>query len=121
MRKTLLRLVEKVTELCRSELLTSNNWTFLRGRCEWVLARLYQYTNDFDTALKHIQRAMALQYNVEPGEDPALTNYTHACILLESLAVRYCAEDSKKAKVSLECANHYANAEYGLDLSHPQI
>ena len=107
---TVLRLVEKVTELCQSELLTSNNWTFLRGRCEWVLVRLYQYTSDFDTALKHIQRAMALQYNVEPGEDTALTNYTHACILLESLAVRYCVEDSKKAKVSLECANHYANA-----------
>ena len=117
---TVLTHVERARELC--ELVPSDNWTFLRGRCEWVLAKLYRYVKDSDAALKHIRQAMELQFNVESGEDAALTNYCHACILLESLAVKYCVEDSRKAKVSLEFAIHYAsNEDYGLDLSHPRI
>ena len=119
---TVLKYVEEARELCRSELLESDNWAFLWGRCEWVLAKLYRYTADTDKALQCIRKATEVQFNIESGEDAALTNYCHACILLELLAVRNSIEDSRKAKAALEFAIHYAsNEEYGLDLSHPQI
>lgn len=120
---TVLTIVEKAEKMCYSELpSTSNNWFFLKGRCEWVLAKLYRYTKEKDKALQHILKAMECQYNVARGEDTALTNYCHACILLESLADSYSEENSRKAKASLECAIYYAsNKEYGLDLSHPRI
>ena len=122
-RDTVLTIVEKAEKMCSSELpSTSNNWFFLKGRCEWVLAKLYRYTKEKDKALQHIQNAMEFQYNVARGEDTALTNYCYACILLESLVDSYSEENSKKAKASLECAIYYAsNEEYGLDLSHPRI
>lgn len=117
---TVLRHVDRARKLC--ELVTSDNWTFLQGRCEWVLAKLYRYTKDMDAALEHIRKAKDLQFNIEFGEDTALTNYCHACILLETLSVKYSMEDSRNAKLSLEFAIDCASIEeYGLDLSHPRI
>lgn len=112
-------------KLCQLGLL-SDNWSFLRGRCEWVLAKLYRYTREMDKALEHIQESAEHQSGIESGEDAALTNYCHACILLERINNpdhhSSHSEDRRNAKNFLERAIEYASKkEYGLDLSHPRI
>ena len=97
------------------------------GRCEWVLAKLYRYTKEMDKALECIQKAAEHQSGIESGEDAALTNYCHACILLERLSnpdrCSCTSKDRKNAENYLERAIFYASQheEYGLDLSHPRI
>ena len=67
----------------------SNSIDTLLGRCEWVLAKVYRYVGKLDEAKAHIQEAATLQFPIERGEDTALTNYCHACILLERLTLNY--------------------------------
>ena len=126
-RDTVLLEVGKAMQMCQSGLKsTSDNRNLLLGRCEWVLAKLYRYTGEIDKALEYIEKAAELQSGTESGEDAALTNYCHACIILERLSNpdRYsCSPDDRgKAQCLLERAIYYAsNREYGLDLSHPRI
>lgn len=112
--------VRKARELCSK--ITNNCNTFLRGRCEWTLAKLYRYTKENDKALEHIIMARHIQYNIRAGEDTALCNYCYACILMESLANRFDSYEYKEAKTSLELAIDHANSgEFGLDVAHPRI
>lgn len=112
--------VKKARELCLK--ITNNCNTFLRGRCEWTLAKLYRYTKENDKALKHIIMARHIQYNIKAGEDTALCNYCYACILLESLANKYDSYKDRKAKRSLELAiEHASSGDFGLDIAHPKI
>ena len=112
--------VKKARELCSK--ITNNCNTFLRGRCEWTLAKLYRYTKDKDKALEHIIMARHIQYNIKAGEDTALSNYCYACILLESLADKFDSDKDKEAKRSLELAiEHASSGDFGLDVAHPKI
>ena len=72
--------VRKARELCSK--ITNNCNTFLRGRCEWTLAKLYRYTKENDKALEHIIMARHIQSNIKAGEDTALCNYCYAWSLL---------------------------------------
>ena len=112
--------VKRARELCSQ--ITNNCNTFLRGRCEWTLAKLYRYTKEDDKALEHIIMARHIQFNIKAGEDTALCNYCYACILLESLAVKFDSYKDKEAKRSLELAiEHASSGDYGLDVAHPKI
>lgn len=114
--------VEKARQLCTK--LTKNCHTYLKGRCEWTLAKLYRYSNRLPEALHCIRMARHIQYNIVAGEDTALANYCYGCILLESLATmkRFDPQMEKEAQRSLELAiAHASSGDYGLDLSHPKI
>ena len=113
-------MVRKAREDCKK--ITNNCNTFLRGRCEWTLAKLYRYTKENDKALEHIIMARHIQSNVKAGEDSALCNYCYACILMESLANRFDSYEYEEAKTSLELAIDHANSgDFGLDVAHPRI
>jgi tetratricopeptide (TPR) repeat protein len=112
--------VRKARELCKN--ITNNCNTFLRGRCEWILANLYRYTKENDKALEHIIMARDIQSNIKAGEDSALCNYCYACILMESLANRFNSDEYKEAKTSLELAIDHANSgDFGLNIAHLRI
>lgn len=114
--------VERARKLCSH--ITNNCYFYLKGRCEWTLAKLYRYTKELPKALHCIRTARQIQYNVRAGEDTALTNYCYGCILLETLAAakKYDPEMEKEAQKSLELAiAHASSGDYGLDLSHPKI
>lgn len=112
--------VKKARKLCSK--ITNNCNTFLRGRCEWTLAKLYRYTKENDKALNHIIMARHIQYNIKAGEDTALSNYCYACILLESLAKKFDPYQDREAKRSLELAiEHASSGDFGLDVAHPKI
>ena len=113
--------VAKAEDMC-SEIITSDNYEFLLGRCHWTLAKLYRYMNEHDRAMQCIEKARSIQYGIAIGEDTALTNYCYACISLDFLARKFDPGLEKRAKNSLERAIVHAQmSDYGLDLSHPRI
>lgn len=115
-----LKIVSKAQEMCSQ--ITSDNVHFLKGRCHWVLAKLYRYMNEKQDALEHIRFAKDYQFNIEAGEDTALTNYCHAMILLEFLAEDSSSEKKWLARSYLERSiDHASMGDFGLDLSHPKI
>ena len=112
--------VKKAKELCSR--ITNNCNTFLRGRCEWTLAKLYRYMKKNDKALKHITMARHIQYNIEAGKDTALCNYYYGCILVDSLVNKSDPYKELEAKRSLELAiEHASRGDFGLDVAHPKI
>ena len=114
--------VEKAKELCGK--VSNNCYVYLKGRCEWTLAKLYRYSNQLSKALICIKVAQQIQYNVKAGEDTALVNYCHGCILSEYIdtANGYDPNTEKEARRSFELAiAHASSGNYGLDLSHPKI
>ena len=114
--------VKQARQLCTQ--ITNNCCVYLRGRCEWTLAKLYRYSKQFSKALYHIRMARQIQSNVTAGEDTALVNYCYGCILLETLATtkKFDPEMQREAQRSLELAiAHASSGDYGLDLSHPKI
>lgn len=123
-RDRVIQVVAKARELCSK--IDNNCATYLRGRCEYTMARMHQYANERDKALKYITMARNIQYNVEFGEDTALTNYCYGCILLECLACssKSCTNDEiKESAESLESAIMPYNKSriYGLNVAHPKI
>jgi hypothetical protein len=83
-RDRVIEIVTRARELCSN--IDNNCETYLRGRCEYTMARMYQYANENDKALRCIRKAGHIQYNVEFGEDTALRNYCNGCILVECFA-----------------------------------
>ena len=124
-RDRVLQVVTKARELCSK--IDNNCETYLHGRCEYTMARMHQYANERDEALKCIRMARHIQYNVEFGEDKALTNYCNGCILLECLANSTDSHTDefniKEAETSLESAimPYDKSKIYGLNVAHPKI
>ena len=122
-RDKILQVVDKARELCSN--IDNNCATYLRGGCEYTMARMHQYANERDEALKYIRMARHIQYNVELGEDTALTNYCYGCILLECLANSPDSQtdEMKEAKELLESATMPSDQSrnYGLNAAHPKI
>ena len=123
-RDKVLQVVAEARELCFK--IDNNCETYLLGRCDYTMARMHQYANERDEALKCIRTARSHQYNVELGEDTALTNYCYGCILLECLANGFDSETDKitqEAEMSLESAimTSDQSENYGLDVAHPKI
>ena len=114
--------VEKAQKMCKE--IKNDNGVILRSRCEWMLAKMYRYMNDSAKAQEHIENAFFIhvQYNVQPGEDTALSNYCQACILLESVAKRWCSREADFARKCLKTAtDHAILGDYGLYVSHHHI
>lgn len=123
-RDRVLQVVDKARELC--SMIDNNSAPYLRGRCEYTMARMHQYANERDEAMNFIMMARHHQYNVELGEDTALTNYCYGCILLlEHLAYSSDSQHDKliEAKRSLECAimPDDQSKNYGLNAAHPKV
>ena len=99
-------------EFCNSQI--------LEGRCEWMLAKLHRYRKDYTKADEHIKNAFHYHRNCEQGEDRALTNYCHACILLSvgSSSTRDVATAISDLKIAISFASE---KDYGLDTSHCKI
>ena len=74
-----LEIILKAKELCKKNV-SENNAVFLEARAEYILSGLYRYKQN-DKAVKCAEKAMALLFNAEPGEDSAYANYNHACAL----------------------------------------
>lgn len=113
--------VKEAKRLCCK--ITNNCYVYLMGRCEWTLAKSYRYSKQFRKALNCIKVARQIQYNVKAGEDTALANYCHGCILSEFIRIGEFDPDMvKEAERSFELAiAHASSGDYGLDLSHPKI
>lgn len=127
-RDTVLLKVGRAMQLCDELPSSTDNRHFLVGRCKWVLAKLYRYTQEPERALTCIEEATEHQSNIASGEeDAALTTYCRAMILLEHLNnPKYCKAgmlgDRKHIQDLFERAIDYAsNPDYGLDTSHPLI
>ena len=102
----------------------NDNGVILRSRCEWMLAKMYRYMNNSEEAQKHVEAALSIhfRYNVQPGEDTALSNYCQACILLESIAKNWCPREIDYARKCLKTAtDHAVLGDYGLYVSHHHI
>lgn len=80
-----LSLVSDARKVCCK--LSANNDKFLKGRCEYILSRLFRYLKDYDEAKVHIAKAKDLLFLAEPGEDTSFVNYCEACIRVECLPV----------------------------------
>ena len=124
-RDRVVEVVAKARELCSK--IDNNCRTYLRGRCEYTMARMHQYANESGKALRCIRIAGHIQYNVEFGEDTALRNYCNGCILLECFAnsTDSCIGEFKftDAEKFLESAilSPHKSKMYGLNTAHPQI
>lgn len=113
-----LRLVAQAKELCKE--VDGDNATFLAGRCEYILSRLYRYLQQYDRAHEHVQKATYILHTVEPGEDLAFVYYCDACILVERLSEHRSTKDFDRAKLSYEHAIFHARRHSsGLDLVAP--
>ena len=102
----------------------NDNGVVLRSRCEWMLAKMYRYMNNSEEAQKHVETALSIhfRFNVQPGEDTALSNYCQACILLESIAKNWCPREIDYARKCLKTAtDHAVLGDYGLYVSHHHI
>ena len=75
-----LMIIDEAKKLCKTEL-SGSNAVFLKARAEYILSGMYRYKQN-DKALEYAEKAMALLFNTEPGEDSAHANYNHACALV---------------------------------------
>ena len=74
------KIIDEAKELCKTEL-SGSNAVFLKARAEYILSAMYRYKQN-DKALECAEKAMALLFNTERGEDSAHANYNHACALV---------------------------------------
>lgn len=113
-----LHLVAQAKDLCKE--VEGDNATFLAGRCEYILSRLYRYLQQYDRAQEHVQKATYILHTVAPGEDLAFVYYCDACILVERLSERTSTKEFDRAKLSYEYAIFHAQSHSsGLDLVAP--
>ena len=75
-----LEIIDEAKELCETKV-SKNNAVFLKARAKYILSGMYRYEQN-DKAVKCAEKAMALLFNAEPGEDSAHANYNHACALV---------------------------------------
>lgn len=78
-----LSLVHDAKEAC--DKISANNAVFLRGRCEYILSRLFRYLKDYEKAQAHVAKAKEHLFLAEPGEDTSFISYCEACIRVECL------------------------------------
>ena len=76
-------LVHDAMEAC--DKISANNAIFLRGRCEYILSRLFRYLKDYKKAQAHVAKAKEHLFLAEPGEDTSFVSYCEACIRVECL------------------------------------
>ena len=76
-----LEIIKKAKKKLRETKVSYNNAVFLKARAEYILSGMYRYEQN-DKAVKCAEKAMALLFNAEPGEDSAHANYNHACALV---------------------------------------
>ncbi len=113
--------VETAREMCIQLHREEENSQALEGLCEWILAKLYRCTGDYDRALRHVSIAYQLIAHCEPGEVHMLVSYCHGCILQdierENFKNRDCVLELFDKSIS------YANVEdYGLRIfSHATV
>ena len=126
MTEKLLSIVSEAKDLCRR--IDNDNGRVLESKCEWMLAKMYRYSKEFDKAMEHIENAQLihLRYNIAPGEDTTLCNYCKGCILASQLAkTKQWTESSKKfeeAKLCLRRATeHAAIQDFAIYQSHHMI
>jgi tetratricopeptide (TPR) repeat protein len=126
MKEKLLSIVGEAKELCKR--IDNDNGRVLESKCEWMLAKMYRYSKDFDKAIEHIENAQLihLRYNIAAGEDTTLCNYCKGCILASQLAkTKQWDESSKKfeeAKLCLRRATeHAAIQDFAIYQSHHMI
>lgn len=116
--KLVLDLVAKARELCTE--VEGDNATFLEGRCEYILSRLYRYLQQYDKAQEHIHKATYILHMAEPGEDSAFVHYCDACIQVEKLSKDPTEKELQRAHWSYEYAiDHARTHDSGLDLVAP--
>ena len=86
MRDKIFSVISEAKKLCRG--IDNDNGRVLESKCEWMLAKMYRYSKDFDKAMEHIENAQLihLRFNIAPGEDTTLSNYCKGCILASQLA-----------------------------------
>jgi hypothetical protein len=112
---TVLGLVTEAKRLCTE--VNGDNATFLEGRCEYILSRLYRYLKQYDRAEEHIRKATYLLYMAEPGEDSAFVHYCDACIQVEKLSENPTEKKLQHAGWSFQYAiDHARTHDSGLDL-----
>ena len=110
--------VDRAKELCAK--VDGDNATFLTGRCEYILSRLYRYLQQYDKAQEHVQKATYILHMAEPGEDSAFAHYCDACIQVERLSKNPGATELHRVKWSYEYAIAHARShDSGLDLVAP--
>ena len=115
---TVLDLVAKARKLCT--LVGGDNATFLEGRCEYILSRLYRYLQQYDRAEEHVRKATYVLQMAEPGEDSAFVHYCDACIQVEKLSTDATEKQLQHARWSYEYAiDHARTHDSGLDLVAP--
>ena len=126
LKEKLLSIVSEAKELCKR--IDNDNGRVLESKCEWMLAKMYRYSKDFDKAMEHIENAQLihLRFNIAPGEDTTLCNYCKGCILASQLAkTKQWNESSKKfeeAKLCLRRATeHAAIQDFAIYQSHHMI
>lgn len=116
--KHVLDLVADARKLCTE--VEGDNATFLDGRCEYILSRLYRYLQQYDKAQEHIRRATYILHMAEPGEDSAFVHYCDACIRVEKLSKNTTKKELQHAQWSYEYAiDHAQSHNSGLDLVAP--
>ena len=76
--------VARAREMCMNLYSKESNAQVLEGRCEWVLARLYMYTEDFEKAKTHIDTAFTTIANCAKGEEKILISFVNGSIILDS-------------------------------------
>ena len=78
-----LAIVDQARTECTRLYTQEGNAQVLEGRCEWVLARMYQFEGDLEQAQTHIDTAFALTANCYMGEEMILINFVNGSIILD--------------------------------------
>jgi hypothetical protein len=106
-------LVSKAQQLCKQ--IPGDNSTFLKGRCMYILSRLYRYLKQVEKAKEYAENAKKILFIAEAGEDSAFAKYCYACVLVESEA-----SDNQEIEDYFNFAIFDANSHTsGLDLVAP--
>jgi len=111
-----LNLISEAQEKCVH--LTGDNSTFLQGRSEYILSRLYRYKKDYNKAEEHTGNAVKILFPVEPGEDSGFAKYCYACVLLDSSGSQSKVKEIENYLRSAICDNTL-NHNSGLSIMTP--
>ena len=76
-----LTFIKQAKKLCKKEV-RGNNAVFLKARATYIESGFYRYLKQDKKALRYAEKAMALLFNAQPGEDSAYANYNHALALV---------------------------------------
>ncbi len=97
-----------------------DNGILLRGRCEYILSRLYRYLKDYGKAQEHVEKAAYHLMYAKAGEDSAFVHYCDACIKVERLSESPSVQEIEAAEMRYKYAiDHARRHDSGLDLVAP--